>query len=147
MLHNRDVRITRMVPGAKVANSSTSSIVYGSAAGAIRGNADMKESDLALIIVTHNVGHATKNIWRFYEASAAATKTVSATIISSFTGSNTVSTAVYGYYYQPNAHKRFLSCKLSAVTSSTWAEVLCIHGRNEQFPPATTGFTSITEVS
>lgn len=147
MLHNRDVRITRMVPGAKVANSSTSSIVYGSAAGALRGNADMAGCDLALIIITHNVGHATKNIWRFYEASAATTKTASATAITAFTGSNTVSTAIYGYYYNANAHKRFLSCKLSAVTSSTWAEVLCIHHRNEQFPPATTGFTSVTEVS
>lgn len=147
MIHNRDVRITRMIPGAKNANTALSSITYGSAAGAIRGTADMAGCDLALILVTHNVGNATKNIWRFYEASAATTKTGSATIITGFTASNTVSTAIYGYYYNPNAHKRFLSCKLSAVTSSTWGEVLCIHGRNEQFPPATTGITTVTEVT
>lgn len=154
MRHDENIKTIVMIPGPRTTTAngaSVSAATYGTT-GSTKGLVDVRGWDRARIRILKQTGTAQKATVRLAFQSASTTLFVSATALSGTTSGivmNGVTTSGIQNLYDINLAsysglKAFLNCKVTTSTTSGNVTVLCDLVRGEQFPPSTTGFTTIT---
>lgn len=154
MRHDENTKLIRMIPAPRTVTAngqSVSAITYGSS-GETKGIVDVRGWDRARIEISKQTGTAQKATVRIGFQSAKTTLFVSATPLSGTTSGivmNGVTTSAITNLVDINLAnysglKAFLTCKVTTCTTSGNVDVKCHLARGEQFPPSTTGYTTIT---
>jgi hypothetical protein len=157
MRHDADFKIIRMIPHPRTttANGQTVSAATYGTTGSTKGTVDLRGWDRAQIIIEKQAGTAQK-LSKVYlgTQSAATTLWASTTPLPGFTSGivlSSVTTSAAQWLVNINLaelsnRKAFLNCKVTTSTTSGNVDVSVLLMRGKQFPPATTGFTSVQQV-
>jgi hypothetical protein len=155
---DRNLRMKRMLPSVRTttANGQTiSAATYGSGGHATLGVVDTQGWRRVRVEVSKQAGTAQK-LSKLYLGmqSGATTLWASCSPLSGYTSGivlSAITTSSVTYAFDINltgyrSRKRYLNCKLTTSTTSGNVEVRAYELEGEQFPPSTTGYTSITNV-
>jgi len=152
MRRDRADKVIQMIPTRKITNASVSAGTYGSGGNGTKGIVDTAGYDLVRVEVSHGVGNTKLTKFHLGFLSAPNFAIASATLFSGLTSgivlsNKTASQSVYGFdLYLPGiTHKRYMTCKLTNSTTSCPFSVTARLRMANEFPPATTGFTSLTQ--
>lgn len=156
MRQDRRIRRWRMIPGVKVTNTTASAATYGSGGNGTLGIVDTRGLSRVRIEVSRGKTGTASKIKSVHIGfqSGATTLMASSTLLSGYTSGNVfTSTTASGNIYAFDINlltisnrKRYLNCK---VVTSTTSNNICVDAFGtelEQFPPSTTGYTSITNI-
>jgi hypothetical protein len=157
MRYDADFKIIRMIPHPRTttANGQTVSAATYGTTGSTKGTVDLRGWDRAQIIIEKQAGTAQKlsKVYLSFQ-SAASTLWASSTPITGFTSGivlSSVTTSAATWLVNLNLAERsdrkaFLNTKITTSTTSGNVGVTCILTKGKEFPPGTTGFTTVQQI-